>query len=393
MSRMGGYQVELAMIEKDLVELREKALANPESADAVTKYAYRFYQHASLTGNLEAIGEVEKVIDGALQTLGPAQDLCLLKANLDFKLHRLAETKGDLESSPGLAETHQGRTLLADIAFQEGRYAEAKSQFEALIEEERKWDNLARLAFLTAKMGDVQQADELYAEAEDEITAKEMRSFAWVELQRGVLDLTYGRSQEADEHYQRADRAYPGYWLVDEHMAALLGQQHKFEDAAALYEKVLREVAKPELQQALGQLYASMGKSQQAELWQGKALNAYLRSAERGHVHYYHHLVEFYVEVRTNANEAVKWATKDLALRKNFSTQTALAEALCLAGHIDEAVKTIDQALSSGVKDTRLFQQAGRIYKAAGRRREAEHYLHLAEAINPHLHHFHVHHH
>src|SRR5262245_40828307 len=101
MSRMDGYQAELAMIEKDLVELRQKALADPESAHTVTKYAYRFYQHASLTGNLEAMDEVERVIDGALQTLGPAQDLCLLKANLDFKLHRLAETKCDLEASPG----------------------------------------------------------------------------------------------------------------------------------------------------------------------------------------------------------------------------------------------------------------------------------------------------
>src|SRR5256885_8968016 len=52
---------------------------------------------------------------------GPAQDLYLLKANLDFKFHRLADVRIDLETGRGLSDTTQGRALRADLDFQEDR--------------------------------------------------------------------------------------------------------------------------------------------------------------------------------------------------------------------------------------------------------------------------------
>ena len=100
----------------------------------------------------------------------------------------------------GLAESFPGRVLAADIAFQEGHYKEARLAYEALIEEDRTWDNLARLAFWHSKFGEEAEAERLYLDAEDEITAKEMRGFAWLELQRGLLDLRRGRYAEAAAH-------------------------------------------------------------------------------------------------------------------------------------------------------------------------------------------------
>ena len=109
-------------------------------------------------------------------------------------------------------------------------------------------------------MGDLDDADRLYAQAGEEITAKEMRSFAWVELQRGLLALGRGRTGDAGAHYERANRAYSGYWLVNEYNAELLGASGRFDEAVALYEKVLARAPRPEIQQALGDLYVFMGK-------------------------------------------------------------------------------------------------------------------------------------
>lgn len=392
MRELTDYERELKLIDRDLLQMESSAFSSTLDVENTTKFVYRLYHRASLSGNFNQFEQAGVAIDKAMGVLGPAQDLCLLKANLDFKFHRLKETEQALQRGPGLLNTMQGRALQADIAFQQGKYDEARSGYEKLIEEERTWDNLARLAHLQSKIGELADAEKSYEEAEDEITAKEMKSFAWVELQRGLLDLTHGRFDEAWQHYRRADQAYSGYWFIHEHIAELLGAQGRFDEAAMLYEKVVQQVPKPELQQSLGQLYVFMGKPEKAEPWFEKALQVYLESAERGHVHYYHHLVDFYSDVREDPGEALKWARKDIELRENFSTQAALAWALYLNHQIPEAVETITRALASGVKESGIFATAGIIYKAAGRESEGERYLQMSAHLNPQWQTFHVHH-
>ncbi|MGI8745695.1 MAG: tetratricopeptide repeat protein [Bryobacteraceae bacterium] len=379
------YEIELQRAQKDIVGLI------PYDIEKATKLVYRIYHRASLIGDLAGFAAAENAIDDAIRRFGPKEDLCLLKANLDFHFHRLAQGKRDLEMAPALPSRFEGKAMLADLDFQQGRYARAKTAYQELVQENRTWDNLARLAFFQRKMGDTAGADRLYFEAEDELTAKEMRSYAWLELQRGVLDLSHGRYEDARMHYQRAAQAYSGHWLTGEHMAELLAAERKFEEAAALYERLLTRIPKPELQQTLGEVYVMMGKPEQAEPLYEKALAAYLQSAQRGEVHYYHHLSDFYTDVCPNAPEAVKWARKDIELRNNFSTQAALASALHLDGRHDEALDLIDQALSSGVQDAHIFSDAAVIYRASARTSEAGRYLELALGIHPRHDNFHVH--
>ena len=337
-------------------------------------------------------GLVGGAINNTIGRIGPWPDLCLLKAHLDFKFHRLAKAKQDLAMAPCLADSVQGQQLKADINFQEGRYLDAKSGYERAIKESRTWDNLVRLAYFEAKMGEAAGAEQLYAEAEEEITAKEMRSYAWVELQRGLLDLSHGRYAETEAHYHRAGEAYSGYWLIDEHIAELRGAHGKFDEAVMLYEAVVDHLPKPELQQAIGELYTLMDKPGQARAWLDQALAAYSKSVQRGDVHYYHHLADFYADVRENGTEAVMWARKDLELRQNFATEGALAWALYRNGEFAEALNLVERALSSGVRDARLLYHAAMIHLASGQSEAGKQLLAEAAQINPHRENFHVHH-
>jgi tetratricopeptide (TPR) repeat protein len=385
------FDIEIQKIDQAIAELEPDALAVPINSENATKYVYLLYQRASLAGDLTAFGKVEAALQQVIDEVGPAQDLYLLKANLDFKFHRLSEVKRDLEAGRDLSETTQGKVLRADLDFQEGRYADARRGYEEAIKDDLTWDNLARLAHLKWKLGDTEGADQLYAEAADELTAKEMRHYAWIELQQGVLDLRRGRFAEAQDHYDRADRAYSGYWLVDDHKAELSGAQGSFAEAAALYERVIARAPKPELQQALGELYETMGEKDRAEACYQKALNAYLDSAVAGDVHFYHHLVDFYADVRRDGREAVKWARKDIELRRNFSTLAALAWALYRAGEFPEARERIGEAVASGASDAHLFYQAAMIHQASPVNGDADRYLKLAADLNPNYKCFHVH--
>jgi tetratricopeptide (TPR) repeat protein len=391
MKRPTDYQIELEQIDKDISELKDNAITIPIDIEKATKFVYRLYHRASLTGNFAEFEVAETAINNAIQQFGPWADLCLLKANLDFKFHRLANAKHDLAMVPGLANCFQGKALKADLDLQEGRYKDARKGYEGVIQDNRTWDNLVRLAYLEAKMGDVDGAEQLYSEAEDEITAKEMRSYAWVELQRGLLDLTHGCYEGAWSHYKRANEAYSGYWLTDEHIAELLGAQGKFDEAVVLYEEVIARVPRPEFQQALGDLYVFMGNNDQAQPWHEKALATYLKSAQRGDVHYFHHLADFYADVREDGAEAVRWARKDLELRQSFSTQAALAWGLYRDGRFAEALDAMHKALSSGVRDAELFFQAAMVHLAAGWTGEGKQFLQKAAEINPRYQDFHVH--
>lgn len=387
-----AFDSDLRRLDAEIGELEETALRVSIDAERATRYVYRLYQRASLKGDLRELDAAQEALDTAIRHVGPAPDLAYVRASIDFKLHRLKETRRDLEAVPELLESFEGRTLLAELAFEEGRYEEARQGYEKLIEEEPTWDNLARLAHLYAALGDVEVADRFYLEAEDELTAKEMRSFAWVELQRGKLALQLGRAGDARSIYERAARAYTGYWLTDEHMAELLGATGKYDEAIALYRLALTRVAKPEIEQALGKLYSLVGQPEEAEGYYERALDAYLKSAARGDVHYYHHLVDFYTDAREDAALALEWARKDCELRPNFRTQGALAHALYLNGLIPEALSVIREALASGARDGHLLRDAALIHRAAGETGDAHRFEHLAAGLNPHEGAFHVHH-
>lgn len=383
------YEIELVTIENDISSI--EAGAPTGSAERTLRLIYLHYLKASLTGRFDDFKVAETETETAIHELGSSDDLYLVRANLNYTFHRLDEATHDLDRLSSLAASPRARVLRTNIALQQGKYADARQGYESVLQAERTWDNLAHLAYLESRIGDSLAADRLYREAQDEITAKEMRSYAWVEVQRGLLDLRQGRHEEAWEHYRHADKAYSGYWLIEGHMAELLGAERKYGEAIARYQSVLARSPRPELQQAVGDLYALMGQPEQARPWHERALGAYLASARRGEVHYFHHLAWFYADVREDGAEAVKWARRDLDLRPNSATREALAWALYRAGRFAESLDEITQALAGGVKDAHLYFHAAMIHLAAGRTNEGRQFLKRAAEVNPRYEAFHVH--
>src|SRR5262249_28045648 len=153
----------------------------------------------------------------------------------------------------------------ADIDVQDGQYAKGRSAYEELIESHPTWDRIARTAYVESVLGNADRADAMYASAQDLLTASNMRDYAWLELQRGLLELRRGRFEPALAHYERADRASSGYWMTQDYLAELLAARagtsesgHTFSktdglrDAAAILERLVRtHAATPQVEQSL----------------------------------------------------------------------------------------------------------------------------------------------
>ncbi len=357
-----------------------------------TQYVYYLYQTASITGNLVQLSAVEHAIERAIPLLANPGDLYLLKANVAFKLHKLTEVEAALVPVPSVYDSNEGRLIRTDLNFQRGKYHEAKIGYVDALRVERSWGALARLAYFHGKMDDVAGADRLYEEAEDLLTAKEMRSYAWLEVQRGFLAFAHGRYGEAQSHYARAEAAYPGYWLVAEHIAELMGAEGKYGEAIEILKSINSTTDRPDLQQAIGELYEVAGDAARARNWHRRALTGYLQSAQRGEVHYYHHLADYYSDVAKDGAQAVRWAQADVQLRENFSTQAALAWALYRNGQLDDACDWIDRALASSAVEPHLFSRAAKIHVGAGNIDGARNYMERATRLNPSIGEFHLHH-
>jgi tetratricopeptide (TPR) repeat protein len=388
-----GYHTEMRLIEQGIADIGgAEALAEPIDPERLTQYIYHLYQRGSIAGDLVQLSAVKLAIDHALPLLANPGDLCLLKANVAFKLHKLTEVEAALVAVPSVYDSNEGRLIRADLNFQQGKYREAKTGYLDVLRAERSWGALARLAYFHGKMGDVAGADRFYEEAEDQLTAKEMRSYAWLEVQRGFLDFAHGRYDEAQSHYVRAEAAYPGYWLVAEHIAELMAAKGQYGEAVEIFQSINSTTDRPDLQQAIGELYEIADDAARARSWHRRALTAYLQSAQRSEVHYYHHLADYYSDVAKDGNQAVRWAQADLRLRENFSTQAALAWAYYRNGQLDEASDWIDRALASGAVDPHLFSRAAKIHAGAGNIEAGRTYMERATRLNPSIDRFHMHH-
>ena len=80
MKRPTDYQIELEQIDKDISELKDNAITIPIDIEKTTKFVYRLYHLASLTGNFAEFEVAETAINNVIQQFGPWADLCLLKA-------------------------------------------------------------------------------------------------------------------------------------------------------------------------------------------------------------------------------------------------------------------------------------------------------------------------
>lgn len=243
-----GYDEELAENEAEIRTLTAQPAAAPHR---LLRLAHALYAKASLTTDYVDFRAADNAIIAAHEAGEPAAECSYLRASFDFKLHRLTAASTTLEQLAHLAQVPEIAVLRADVLLQQGHVAAASALYDQLSAGSSTWDVTARIAWLKSHQGEPQEADRLYASAQEELTAKEMRSWAWLELQRGLLDLETGRFAEALAHFQKADRAYPGYWLIQEHIAEVFDKLGRTDEASALYRRIIARTGNPEFVSSL----------------------------------------------------------------------------------------------------------------------------------------------
>ena len=357
-----------------------------------------YLERLRLEGDLDFAGRAAEAARESLRVVPAEQNRggVLLRALAAQAAHDFAAARADGER---LTAADRGRpdawNILGDACFELGDYAAAEAAWAELARLEPGTagteSRRARLAFIRGKTAEAARLFGAARVAAEKAAPRSAETVAWCLVQRGYLAFLTGELKVAEKAYRMALVETPGWFVAEDHLGEVLAARRDFDGALALYRPLAERLRRPELWQALGDVLVAAGKVAEAEGWHDRAGAEFLVQAEAGNAHYFHHLAGFYADVRVNPAEAVRWARRDLALRRSVGAWDALAWALHRAGESAEAMDAMRHALAPGVRDPHLLVHAALIFHAAGETARGREHLREAKAMNPLYHGFHVH--
>jgi tetratricopeptide (TPR) repeat protein len=358
--------------------LEERVRQDPLDFTAHNRLAALYFQQLRETGDLTFLERATREAHASLAAVPAAQNgggLTAL-ALAEFESHHFTEAaKLARQAFAHDPRDTTAQAIIGDALLELGDYAEAETIYRQL---DSNPPTLARLSRLAEIKGDNAKAIELLQQAGDG---------AWYHIRLGELYFRTGQLEKAEKEYLSVPENYSSL----DHLAELRAAQGQYDEAIALYEKLIARLPRAEFLQALGDVYQFQGKPAEAKSWHDRALSAYLKSVEQGNAHYYHHLAGFYCDAQENPVEALKWARKDLAIRHSLYAYDSLAWALYKNGDFTGAAEAMKKALALGTQDAHLLYHAAMIYSRAGELEQGRALLKQTVAVNPSYNAFHAH--
>ena len=384
--------------ERELRFLEDRVEQDPDDIIAQNRLAEIYLQRVREIGGHEWLRRASEAARRSLASVRAEQNAAglFMQARVEYESHHFAAARDralaltKIEPGKSRAFALLGDALLefGDLDLAAAAYQEMQKRKDDSVETETR---LARLELTRGASDSARKHFEKALEAARDLSPPQPETVAWCLVQLGQLAFNSGQWDAAEKHFQSAIAELPGDTGALEHLGELRAAQEKYDEAILLYEKVIARIPRPEFWQALGDVYGAMGKPVDAATWHDRARDAYLKNAQEGNAHYFHHLAGFFSDTEENPVEALKWARRDLELRHSAAAEDTLAWALYRGGEFAQAAEIAKKVLVRGVRDAHILAHAGMIFLAAGDPVRGKEVLAEAARINPRHNSFHVH--
>ena len=351
-TKPGGYQVEVAALDERIAALGRRAVAMPTSWGTREGLAQAYLDRARLTGVYDDYTRAAAEIDAAFAIAPAGAGPFVSRATLAFAVHRFDTISGDLDVAERMialkdTELAQLRALRAQAAYQQGDYARAEADFAESLRLNSDWSTLCGQALLRANTGDADAGDRMYRMARRMAVTATPRQLAWLDLQRGLLALARGRHAEAETCYRSADAVFPGWWLIEEHLAEVAELQGRRDEARTRYRELIDRTGNPEFMDALAEILRADGDLAAADALTRRATTVFQSLVAKHPAAATGHALDHFIAHDPQPALAVSLAERNHHLRGGGEALTGLIKAYLAADDGQRALAAARRLLAT----------------------------------------------
>jgi predicted Zn-dependent protease len=305
-----------------------------------------------LSGDYRDFAAAQAAIDRAFSTAPPGAGPHLTAAILAFSLHRLEDAERMLDQitryavPPPSGDLAEVLGMRGDISLYRGDRAAALRFYreaEALVPGSADF----RMAVYHSHGGQPEAADEALVRVEAALSRPTRRARAQIALLRGIVQLDNHRLAAAHERFTEANQLFPGYWLVEEHIAEILALTGDERQAELILRDVVRRTQHPEYMDALAGLARRRGDRADATRWATLAREGWVQRIRLFPEAAYGHGIDHCLAV-ADAGCALDLAERNHRARPYGEAKLKLASALALSGRLGEAQALVAAAEAGG---------------------------------------------
>jgi tetratricopeptide (TPR) repeat protein len=357
-----AYDEALADLDRRVDTAERFADAQPSSWIRRGEVASLYLGRARLTGAYSDYERAEEALARAFAHARDGSGPLLARASLHASLHRYDAALADLARirSHALrppAQLAEARGLAGDVALDRGRYGEARALYEESLALHRSFDGCSRLASYHSAIGEIDRAAELYREAEATLVPSERHLHAIVAVRLGELAIERGDLPEARAQYERADRFFAGFWVVEQHLADLAEREGRRGEAIARYEAIAARTGSLEAMDAAAMLHLRSADRAAAAQWLERAGREYERRLARFPDATAGHAVQHFL-LRRDYGRALELAERDVGQRPGGPARARRAEVLRAMGRPHRARAEVDALLATPFRSRALSDLA-----------------------------------
>lgn len=384
------YSEFLAELDRRVAATEAIVSQRPDSWIHRENAANAYLKRAHLTGDFKDFYASEELLEGAFSLIDGKGGPSLSRARLNYSLHKLPAVQTDLATAEAALllddstlETIQG--IRADVHFYSGRYDLAFEQFVQLETNTPSVRSATRLAHFYAHTGDYETAEDWIDKAANRVSGESPHLRSWLHLQLGILDLSRGRWNEALDHYQAGLKLFPGYWLIEEHIAEIYALQGRYDEAESSYRELIDRTQSPFLMSALADVLRSgsnNAKHEEAEALLDKVNHIYRDVMTRIPELIAGHALEFYLHSGDLALSKTL-AHNNYALRPNSESGLRLIQTYMAVGELNKAEALLEEVVRTPYRSAELHATAAVLFRTLGHDKRADQQTILAQGINP----------
>ncbi len=342
-----------------------------------------------LTGSFYDLARADAALQTAAVESPPGAGPLLSIATGNLALHRLGPIGPALRAfagaavQPGADERAEAAAMAGDVKFYSGDYAGARVDYARSAGIADGPGVAVRLAVLQKAMGELAAAD---ATLDHALTARPTRrAHAMVLLQRGGIALGRGDWAAARHAFETADAVFPGYWLVQAHLAQMQALSGDLDGAERGYRRILAGMAVPDpvVVDALATLRLAHGDVADAHRLAGQAGAIWQTRLRQLPEAAFAHAVEHELVLGDPAR-ALDLAQRNFAARPNGDALLLLATAQLANSQPAAAALSIEALNHSGWRTAAQYLVYGNALALLGRTRESDAARATAQGFNPH---------